>query len=113
MLAPLTTLNRAATRVHRSLHASLDAAGDLTDEALHNRPPPGDGDGDEAEESIEEMDPSDARGRIEEVYEPLMGGASRRSSRRSSVMLEEGDEVKVRKLEVSLSRCRARGRRWR
>ncbi|KAL8290263.1 hypothetical protein RQP46_003202 [Phenoliferia psychrophenolica] len=95
MLAPLAPTTSAAARARRSLHDSLETAEQLANEAEHNYVPNTDGTID-TEDSAEDLEPDDARLRVEDVYEPLMGSGRAASG-------DEGPEYKVRKLEVHIS----------
>lgn len=97
MLAPLPSLSRAASRARRTLHDSIESAEQLAEESARDHVP--DVHGDETEQSPEDLDPDDARERVEDVYEPLMGNGRAPKG-------GEEPESKVRTLEVRVFRLR-------
>lgn len=108
MLAPLSTLRSRINSIRSSLSSNLKTAAQLRQEALDR----------ESEEAPENLDSDDARERVEDVYEPLMGEhrahephscghegqeACEYGSHTHRVDEEGGQERKVHQLEVYIS----------
>lgn len=108
MVTPLDSIKKSIHQVESNLSSTLSTANRLRDESRD-----GGGHG-EGNETPEELDPEDARDRIEDVYEPLMN-QSHRSQHHQEEEGEEGEaryisrdredvvERKVHKLEVTIT----------